>query len=123
MKIKSICTCFLILSILFISSCATYTSSSDEYYGGESLNAEILSEIAESIFNEDNSQESGESNENSSSSSPINGVYYWTDGGSVYHKYSDCGHLKNSENIRFGSKQEAELAGKTKMCSTCDKKN
>lgn len=123
MKLRSICVCFLILSIFFVSSCAAHTSSNDEYYGGESLNAEILSEIAESIFNESDSQEIGEDNANESSSSTNSGIYYWTDGGSVYHKYSDCGHLKNSENIRFGSKQEAELAGKTKMCSTCDKKN
>ena len=49
-------------------------------------------------------------------------VVYWTKNGSVWHIYSDCGHLANSKEILSGSVNEALEAGKSGICSSCDKK-
>ena len=115
----SICT---VLSLLIFTSCAKDYQTSDDFYGGESLNADILSSIAESIFNEVGTEENGKNQGNVDLRAEHDGVYYWTAGGSVYHKWSDCGHLKNSTDVISGSEQDAILAGKQKLCSSCEKK-
>lgn len=114
-----LCTVILLLSF---TSCATEYTDNDDFYGGESLNAEILSEIAESIFNEIESEEIENGRTENGSDREHDGVYYWTSGGSVYHKWSDCGHLKNSSDVISGNEQDALLAGKEKLCSSCAKK-
>lgn len=48
---------------------------------------------------------------------------YWTKGGKVYHIYEDCQHLDRSEELTLGSAQEAEAAGKVRLCKTCYKKH
>ena len=48
---------------------------------------------------------------------------YWTESGGVWHLYSDCGHLKNSDNVISGSQDDALEAGKRNVCSTCKKKH
>ena len=112
---------FLALTLV-LCACSKSQISSDEYYGGESMNAEILSEIAESVFNE-SKKDSENGAGNSESESKHDGVYYWTNSGSVYHKWADCGHLKNSSEILSGSHDDALLAGKQKLCSTCEERN
>lgn len=44
---------------------------------------------------------------------------YWTKGGSVYHKYRDCYHLKDSESIQSGTVLTAQMNGKERVCSEC----
>lgn len=112
----------IIIFFLSLTSCATEYEENDHFYGGESLNADILSSIAESIFNEMESSESQNEQIENSSGREHDGVYYWTSSGSVYHKWSDCGHLKNSSDIMSGNEQDAILAGKEKLCSSCAKK-
>ena len=46
---------------------------------------------------------------------------YWTDGGSVYHTSSGCGHLARAKTVTSGTIEEAQMAGKAKICSTCAK--
>ena len=111
-----------IILVLTLCSCAKEYKENHNFYGGESLNAEMLSEIAESIFNEMQSSESADSQSGTVAVKEHNGIYYWTSGGSVYHKWSDCSHLKNSTNITSGNEQDALLAGKEKLCSTCAKR-
>ena len=114
----------LAFSILF-SSCATPQATNSEYYGGESMNAEILSSIAESVFSErDESSNNAKTTEESTTEKrEHDGVYYWTESGGVYHMWSDCGHLKNSKDVKSGSVDEAISEGKEKLCSSCEKKS
>lgn len=43
-------------------------------------------------------------------------TYYWTQSGTVYHIYADCGHLKNSIDVQSGSKDQSN---KERCCKTC----
>ena len=47
---------------------------------------------------------------------------FWTEGGGVWHLFNNCGHLKRSKKIYYGTVEEAVEAGKEKVCSTCAKK-
>lgn len=44
---------------------------------------------------------------------------YWTEKGGVYHIYEDCQHLDRSEELYNGTAEEAEAAGKERLCKTC----
>lgn len=43
----------------------------------------------------------------------------WAAGGSVYHIYEDCYHLDRTEELTVGSVEEAQAAGKDRLCYTC----
>ena len=45
---------------------------------------------------------------------------YWTDSGTVYHAYNDCGHLNNTVKINDGTSAAAIENGKTRLCKTCE---
>ena len=52
------------------------------------------------------------------------GVVYWLDGGSVWHLYRDCRHIKNTKKeILSGSIDDAKEMGAENVCKTCDKKS
>lgn len=51
-----------------------------------------------------------------------NSIVYWTEKGSVWHLYKDCGYLSKSKDIKSGSVQNAVDDGKDKLCSSCEKK-
>ena len=125
MKIKILAFALISVMLFSASSCAEKVVTNTEYYGGESMNAEILSHISESIFNEMTSAAEDTSSEDAVENSSENhdGIYYWTEGGSVYHKWADCSHIKNSQEIKSGSRDEAILSGKEKLCSSCEKRN
>ncbi len=46
-------------------------------------------------------------------------LFYWTESGSKYHLYRDCGHLKNSVSVLSGNKSKLIEAEKNGPCSTC----
>ena len=48
---------------------------------------------------------------------------YWTEGGKVFHIYSECQHLNNSEELHQTTVNEAEEAGKERLCKTCLKRH
>lgn len=48
---------------------------------------------------------------------------YWTEGGKVFHIYEDCQHLNQSEELHQTTTQEAEDAGKERLCKTCMKRH
>ncbi len=131
---------FALLITLCMISCSNYINSSDDFYGGDIIDAEMLSRLAESVFSENESlrpeeteAESGDG-ETESNSEEIttevesqrvhDGIYYWTKSGQVYHKWSDCGHLKNAKEIFSGDARAAEAAGfvEDDLCSSCAKK-
>lgn len=114
---KKACAVAALITVMILTSCQNQWASSDEFYGGESVNADILSEMAESFFSSDTVLPYQSEN-----TEMHDGIFYWTESGSVYHKYSDCGHIKNSSDIHTGSEQDAILAGKDHICSSCAKR-
>ena len=159
----------LLSAFVLLVSCSNYLNSADDFYGGDVIDAEMLSSIAESVFASDESlrpnepyvdeyaskdkettvdsssdgvteetpTESG-TDENSEPETEVttedvtteeettkrvhDGKYYWTKSGKVYHKWSDCGYLKNSDEVFSGSFDDAQEAGKENLCSSCAKK-
>jgi hypothetical protein len=47
-------------------------------------------------------------------------VVYWTQNGEVWHTKEDCRYLKNKDVIS-GSQKDAIDAGKSRLCSSCEK--
>ena len=47
--------------------------------------------------------------------------YYVAGSGTVYHTRATCGYLKNAQNVHSGSLSQVTQAGKTKLCSACEK--
>ena len=45
---------------------------------------------------------------------------FWTDSGTVYHAYDDCGHLSNTVNLNTGTSATAIENGKTRLCKSCE---
>lgn len=58
---------------------------------------------------------------NDTSEEDEHSTVYWTEGGSVWHVSKECSSLKNSKNIISGSVEEAQNAGKERVCSRCGK--
>jgi len=48
---------------------------------------------------------------------------YWAPFGRVYHTHEDCGHLNKSEKLTVGSVEKAIEEGRTRLCSSCAKKD
>ncbi len=48
---------------------------------------------------------------------------YWSPFGKVYHTHDDCGHLNQSEELTVGTVEQAMAAGRTRLCSSCAKKD
>lgn len=104
----------LVPSLLF--GCSSYSQAhpDTEFCGGEELSPEVLDSIAESIAAAQTEKYPRETDENGEP------VFFWTDGGSVWHYSRACSGLKNSKNIRKGSEKAALAAGKSRPCSVCD---
>ncbi len=128
----------LIIMILILTLCSCdFDESNKNLSGGILLDDEMLSEIQNEIlsgetFNddtyekddsessvqsEDNADEEDESNERNENAD----VVYWTKSGYTWHISINCSYLKKSDNILSGSVEDAVEAGKTKVCSRCNK--
>lgn len=112
-----IASLLLVPSILF--GCSSYSQShaNTEFYGGEELSPEAIDSIADSIYAAQTEKYPRETDDNGEP------VFFWTDGGSVWHYSRACGGLKSSKNIRRGSEAQARAAGKSRPCSVCDEDN
>lgn len=53
---------------------------------------------------------------------PGTDTVYWTESGSKWHLYEDCGSLKNATEIMNGSISKAKEAKKKDVCKTCSKR-
>ncbi len=53
----------------------------------------------------------------------ISGTVYYSQFGKVYHTHEDCGHINNSDQVYYGSVEEAVAAGRTRLCNTCANKD
>ena len=69
--------------------------------------------------NNDNTQSEGITESETIGKSEL---VYWTKGGSRWHLFRDCYHIKDSENVISGTEEEAIEAKKEKVCSSCAKK-
>ena len=49
------------------------------------------------------------------------GDVFWTRSGNLWHTEQDCRYISNSNEVLHGSVEEAKNAGKTGICSSCDK--
>lgn len=91
------------------------------------MNAEQLSKIVASIFQDASVSENvydGETSVNNNQTFETDDkrtVYYWTANGEVVHKNKNCRYLKNSKEIESGDSEEAHQNGKIRECSACFK--
>ena len=46
---------------------------------------------------------------------------YWSPYGKVYHTHDDCGYLNQTEELTYGTVEQAIAEGRTKLCSHCAK--
>ena len=110
-----------------------------EFYGGELLDSEKLSEIASSVFATETAEkllseketedltetreQDAEYNEDTTyihENSEDDQTVFWTKGGKVWHLSKNCGYIKNSE-VESGSLSDAVESKKERVCSSCGK--
>ena len=48
---------------------------------------------------------------------------YWSPFGKVYHTHDDCQALNQSEQLKYGTVEQAIAAGRTRLCSFCAKRD
>jgi hypothetical protein len=48
---------------------------------------------------------------------------YWSPFGKVYHTHDDCQALNQSEQLTYGTVEQAIAAGRTRLCSFCAKRD
>lgn len=103
--------------LLLLPSCAP----SDGFSAGRPVSKDELASISAELFTQGEEPVSGTGDEPTYTDREPN-TYYWTESGSVYHKYRDCRHLKDATSIESGALLTAEQAGKERLCSECGDK-
>lgn len=53
----------------------------------------------------------------------INAEVYWSPFGKVYHTHSDCQSLNQTEELTYGTVEQAIAANRTRLCAFCAKKD
>ncbi len=48
---------------------------------------------------------------------------YWSPYGKVYHTHSDCSSLNQSDELTYGTVEQAIAAGRTRLCAFCARKD
>ena len=76
--------------LLLLPSCAP----SDGFSAGRPVSKDELASISAELFTQGEEPVSGTGDEPTYTDREPN-TYYWTESGSVYHKYRDCRHLKD----------------------------
>ena len=59
------------------------------------------------------------SEEQQSAINAITAEVYWTQFGKVYHTHDDCQALNRTDNLYYGSVEQAIAANRTRLCSFC----
>lgn len=94
----------LLVLCLLISACAR----DDGFDAGEALTAEEISALREQLLEEANAQRP----------IPSEGIFYFTQSGSVYHVNPDCSYLTNAKTLLWGTLEEVQARG-LRACSRC----
>ena len=108
---------FLIL-LLLLTGCA----SSDNFSAGQPLTKDELASLADQFPPQTEAPETEAHTETEPAPKYTDrepNTVYWTEGGSVYHKYRDCYHLKDSKSVKSGTVLTAKMNGKERVCSEC----
>ena len=101
----------LILLLLLLPSC----TQSDGFAAGQPLTKDELAALSAELFTQ--GDEPGETAPAYTDREP--NTVYLTESGSVYHKYRDCYHLRDSRSIQSGTVLTARMAGKERVCAEC----
>ncbi len=100
----------IVIFAFMLTGCSSYIDPNGGFHTGETLTPDELDRLSNQIFGEDKTEP------------PFDNVFYWTDSGSKVHLFSDCGHLKRSDDIRSGDENAIRSLEKAGMCSSCLKK-
>ena len=121
-------SCIVFLLLLLITAALFACSPTDRFSAGKPISREELDAIAADLLETEadtadeilSEQETviEQTTESEPAESTDSEVVYWTKNGSVYHTNPDCYHIRNASDVRKGSVAEA---GKSKLCSTCQK--
>ena len=112
---------FVLVCVLVVVSLASCSDSRDGFYTGEILGSEALESILASVGTDTPTTKQQEDTKSPETAPPEDGVYYWTEKGSVWHTLRDCSYLSESQNVFEGSMDNAVVAGKERPCSRCVK--
>ena len=107
-----------VLLLLLLPACA----SSDGFSAGQPLTKDELSSLADTFPAQTDAPETEIQTETQPAPKYTDrepNTVYWTEGGSVYHKYRDCYHLKDSKSVKSGTLLTAQMDGKDRVCSEC----
>ena len=104
--------------LLVLSSCSP---GRGEYDTGEWLDKEALDSILLSVESGEETTYHKTETKEITTAPPEDGIYYWTEKGSVWHTWKDCGYLSGSLTVFEGSADDAIAAGKERPCSRCVK--
>ena len=105
---------FIAILFLLLPSC----TPSDNFAAGQPLTRDELASLSAGLFTQGEEPVSDNETGPKYTDRQPNTVY-WTESGSVYHKYRDCRHLKDAESIKSGAVLTAQMAGKERVCSEC----
>lgn len=100
------------------STCAKHEANETE---GQFTTETLAGALTEAPTEADSSDAAADEETTDTPALPADGTVYWTKSGSVYHSHEDCSHLRNSKSVLSGTVEEAEAAGKPRLCSTCAK--
>ena len=109
---------FIALLLLLLPSCA----ASDGFSAGQPLTRDELASLADQFPPQTEASETEALTETQPPPKYTDrepNTVYWTEGGSVYHKYRDCYHLRESKAVKSGTVLTAKMAGKERVCSEC----
>lgn len=146
-SMKFLLATFTLIFSLCFASCSLFTPERGSFYGGKILDNEAMDELrkefdesssnndqiesgstigtqilTESVQNNENTQAESENTQSESENTEKSETVFWSKSGSVWHLYSDCGYLKNSNEIFSGTVSEAISNGAEKVCSSCENK-
>ena len=114
----------LFRSSVFLYSCS-FDESKNNFFGGELLDDEKISELKEELLSENGTDEREEAtSKNEEKGDETDKEYqtvFWTEQGKVWHSVKDCYHLKNVPYIFSGTVEEAKNVGKQTACANCCK--
>ena len=106
--------CGLTALLLLLTGCSGRTSYED-FYGGTPLDSDSIRSASVWILSETEKKETVVTD-----ASGIR-MYFWTEGGEVYHSTPACSRLASAKTVLSGSVDSAALAGKDRGCSVCCK--
>lgn len=110
----------LLIAVLLLCGCSSYSQSTNAFVGGETVTPERLDEISRQLATTDT-----ESDTEAEITVDLNynGECYWISGSEVFHTSRSCRYIKNSDSVLNGDADDAAADGCVRMCSACQKES